>query len=251
MAAGKRVLVTGADGLVGGIVMNRLHDRYDLRPLTHEEVDIADAAALRAHVEGIDAVVHLAAAAAVDSTWETVLPANVVGVRNVYEAARAAGVGLVVFASSNHAVGMYQRDGSLWTDDPARPRRIDADDPVRPASLYGASKAWGEALGRFYAETTELRVICLRIGWVTEDDRVPNSGPDATLDERRARGMWLSHADCASLVAAALDAPGVVRWGIVYGVSNNPGRWFDLEAGRRLLGWEPRDSFEERLDGRA
>jgi nucleoside-diphosphate-sugar epimerase len=34
MAAGKRVLVTGADGLVGGIVMNRLHDRYDLRPLT-------------------------------------------------------------------------------------------------------------------------------------------------------------------------------------------------------------------------
>jgi hypothetical protein len=43
----------------------------------------------------------------------------------------------------------------------------------------------------------------------------------------------------------------VVRWGIVYGVSNNPGRWFDLEAVRRLLGWEPRDSFEERLDGRA
>jgi nucleoside-diphosphate-sugar epimerase len=232
MAAGKRVLVTGADGLVGGIVMNRLHDRYDLRPLTHEEVDIADAAALRAHVGGIDAVVHLAAAAAVDSTWETVLPAN-------------------VFASSNHAVGMYQRDGSLWTDDPARPRRIDADDPVRPDSLYGASKAWGEALGRFYAETTELRVICLRIGWVTDDDRVPNSGPDATLDERRARGMWLSHADCASLVAAALDAPGMVRWGIVYGVSNNPGRWFDLEAGRRLLGWEPRDSFDERLAGRA
>lgn len=250
MTASKRVLVTGADGIVGSLVMERLKDRYELHPLTHEEVDVADFAALRSHLDGVDAVVHLAASAEVDSPWETVLPANLAGARNVYEAASEAGVELVVFASSNHVVGMYQRDGSLWTDDPARPRRIDADVPVRPDSLYGASKAWGEALGRFYAEQLGLRVICLRIGWVTEDDSVPNSGPEATLDERRGRGMWLSHRDCASLIGAALDAPDDVRWAIVYGVSDNPGRWLALDAGRRLLGWEPRDSFEERLSGR-
>lgn len=245
-----RVLVTGADGIVGGLVMEHLSDRYDLRLLTHEMADMADYAALRPHFDGIDAVVHLAASAAVNSEWETVLPANLVGARNVYEAAREAGVGLVVFASSNHVVGMYEHDGSLWTDDPARPRRIDTDVPVRPDSLYGASKAWGEALGRFYAETTELRVICLRIGWVTEDDQVPGREADASPDGRRALGMWMSQADCASLIGAALDAPDRVRWGIVYGVSANPGRWFNLDAGRNLLGWEPRDSTTDRLPPR-
>ena len=248
MTARKHVLVTGADGLVGSLVMDGLNDRYQLRPLTHEMVDVADFAALRPHLDGVDAVVHLAASAEVDSPWETVLTANLVGARNVYEAASEAGVDLVVFASSNHAVGMYQRDGSLWTDDPARPRRIGNDIPVRPDSLYGASKAWGEALGRFYAETTSLRVVCLRIGWVTDDDTVPNSGGDATIDERRARGMWLSHRDCISLIGAAVAAPPDVRWAIVYGVSDNPGRWFELDAGRSLLGWEPRDSSEQRLN---
>jgi nucleoside-diphosphate-sugar epimerase len=241
------VLVTGADGIIGSLVMEHLSDRYDLQPLTHEMADIADYAALRPHFDGIDAVVHLAASAAVGSEWETVLPANLVGVRNVYEAAREAGVGRVIFASSNHVVGMYEHDGSLWTDDPARPRRIDTDVPVRPDSLYGASKAWGEALGRFYAETTALRVISLRIGWVTADDQVPVAEAAASPDGRRALGMWMSQADCASLIGAALDAPDSLRWAIVYGVSANPGRWFNLDAGRELLGWEPRDSATERL----
>lgn len=56
---------------------------------------------------------------------------------------------------------------------------------------------------------------------------------------RRAPGMWLSDRDCLALIEAALVAD--VRFAIVNGVSDNVGRWFSLEEGRRLLGWEPRD----------
>jgi NAD+ dependent glucose-6-phosphate dehydrogenase len=240
------VAITGADGTIGTLLTERLAERYDFRPLTREMADIADFEALKPHFDGIDAVVHLAASAEVDADWEPVLHNNIVGARNVYEAGLAGGVGLVVFASTNHVVGMFERDESLWEADSERPRQIGIDAPIRPDSLYGASKAWGEALGRFYAETTDLRVICLRIGWVTDDDSIPGAADDGTPDDeatqRRHRGLWLSHADCAALVAASLDAPESVRWGIVYGVSNNPGRWFSLDPGRQLLGWEPQDS---------
>ena len=51
--------------------------------------------------------------------------------------------------------------------------------------------------------------------------------------------MWLSQRDCASLFEAALTAD--VPFAVVNGVSNNRGRWFSLDEGRRALGWEPRD----------
>jgi nucleoside-diphosphate-sugar epimerase len=235
------VAVTGADGGIGRVLNRGLSDRFDGRWLSRDDADVSHIDAVERAIRGAEAVVHLAAAAEIQSDWDEVLPANVVGAYNVFEAAHRVGVRRVVFASSNHAVGMYMHDGERFAD-PANPVEVAADAPVRPDSLYGASKAWGEAIGRFYAEQRGLEVVCLRIGWVTDDDGPPSSTElrEEPPDVRpRAPGMWLSHRDLVSLVEASLTAD--VRFAIVHGVSDNVGRWLSLDDGRRLLGWRPRD----------
>jgi nucleoside-diphosphate-sugar epimerase len=243
MSSRMTVALTGGKGLIGRILQEHLADRFNLRLLSRADADVTDLGALERAFAGTDAIVHLAADARVDADWDSVLPANVVGVYHAYEAARRSGVRRLIFASSNHAMGMYLLDDERFTD-ATRPQEVTAADPLRPDSLYGASKAWGEVLGRLYAERHGLSVVCLRIGWVTDDDRPPS--PTASRREppaaaRRAPAMWLSHRDCASLVAAALTAD--VQFAIVNGVSDNVGRWFSLEEGRELLGWEPQDGL--------
>jgi nucleoside-diphosphate-sugar epimerase len=239
-----RVAISGADGLIGGVLRTRLSERFAPRWLTRDDADLADLGAFEAVFADAEAVVHLAANAEVDASWDELLPANVIGAYHAFEAAERAGVRRVVFASSNHAMGMYMWDDDRFTD-ADRPAQVTADLPVRPDSLYGTSKAWGEALGRFYAERRGLEVVCLRIGAVTEDDEAPD--PVARFEPprvaRRVPGMWLSHRDCASLVEAALTAD--VGFAIVNGVSDNAGRWFSLDEGRRLLGWQPQDGARE------
>ncbi len=235
------IAVTGSTGGIGRILRDGLSDRFAVRWLSRDDADITDLGSLERAFAGADAVVHLAAAAEIQAPWEQVLPANIVGAYNTFEAARRAGVRRVVFASSNHAVGMYMHDTDRFAD-PKHPIEVPADAPVRADSLYGASKAWAEAVGRFYAERQGIEVVCLRIGWVMDEDGPPSSTelreepPDVAP---RAPGMWLSHRDCVSLVEAALTAD--VQFAIVHGVSDNVGRWLSLDEGRRLLGWKPRD----------
>lgn len=236
------VAVTGADGRIGGILREGLSGRFAPRWLSRSDADVTDLAALERAFAGADAIVHLAADADAYADWDEVLAANVIGAYHAFEAARRAGVGRVVFASSNHAMGLYMWDDDRFAD-PA-PTEVSTDAPLRPDGLYGVSKAWGEALGRLYAERHGIAVVCLRIGWVTADGRPPSSTemrrePPAVA--RRAPGMWLSDRDCLALIEAALIAD--VRFAIVNGVSDNVGRWFSLDEGRRLIGWEPVDGM--------
>ncbi|MGH2380464.1 MAG: NAD-dependent epimerase/dehydratase family protein [Candidatus Limnocylindria bacterium] len=235
-----RVAVTGADGLIGGVLRPDLADRFEPRWLTRADADITDLPALERAFAGADAVVHLAATPDVEATWEEVLRPNIIGVYNAYEAARRAGVRRFVFASSNHVVGGYMHDDAVF-EDLEWPVQVGTGVPLRPDSLYGASKGWGEALGRLYAEWHGMSVVCLRIGAVRRDDRPPDPAGrrEPPVVARRVPGMWLSHRDCVSLVEAALTAD--VRFAIVNGVSDNAGRWLSLEEGRRLLGWQPLD----------
>lgn len=243
MTEPRTIAITGAGGLIGDLLEEHLAGRYDVRPLTRDDADITDLDAIVSAFDGVDTVVHLAATSEVDSPWEAVLDANIIGVYNVYEAARQAGVRRVVFASSNHAVGMYQWDDAYFPE-ADQPKIVPADAPVRPDSLYGASKVWGEALGRFYVERLEaLSVICLRIGWVTEHDEPPTPLHAARKEAQHVRdrgpGMWLSQRDCMTLIEAAIRTDE--RYAVVFGVSDNDGRWLSLEEGERLLGWRPQD----------
>lgn len=252
----KRVLITGAEGLIGSILRRRLGSRYELVALTraphecsHVVADVANLEALTAAFVGVDAVIHLAAAAWLDAPWDEVLPNSIVGTRNVFEAARRCGVKTVIFASSGHVLGVAEEKAAPQIYALDDPRVFDANSPLRPNSDYAVAKIFGEAIGRYYADVHGLRVICLRIGSVLANDD-PTSGQTGrgraaqlSREERflRMRAKWLSQRDCAELFACALEAEAV-RWAVVFGTSNNPRQLWSLAEARRLLGYEPKDS---------
>jgi len=145
--------------------------------------------------------------------------ANIEGTRDVYEAARRNGVGRVVLASTNHVMGFYNLEGA-WP--------IDERWAIRPDSLYGVSKAFGEALARYYSDTFGMSMICLRIGWFTPID--PTARHSRPVDQR---------ADLAQIVRLCLSTSR--KFGIYNATSNNPQAHWALEAARDELGYEPQD----------
>jgi uronate dehydrogenase len=227
-----RLLLTGAAGGLGRVLREglkpfaerlRVSDRAEMAPAEHgEEVvacDLADRAAVLALVEGVDGIVHFGGVS-VETAFDPILQSNIVGVYNVYEAARRHGVKRVVYASSNHVVGYY-RQGET----------IDADDPVRPDGLYGVSKCFGESLSRFYFDRHGIETVCLRIG---------SSFPQPK--DRRMLSTWLSYADLVELVRCSLFTPRVGHT-VIFGVSDNSTKWWD-NAKAAHLGFRPRDTAD-------
>ena len=254
----KRVLITGVAGVIGGACVEHLSDRYELSGLDIKDpgtvptlvANIGDLTAILPAFEGIDAVVHLAGNPSVHSPWQDVYGINIQGTYNVYEACRMKGVGCVVFASSNHAIGGYEEEGMPEIYDLDDPRVYDHTVALRPDSLYGVSKIFGEAVGRYYQEYHGIRSYNLRIGSVRADDNPRDpSVPlgsfwlDLTPEQKydRLRATWLSKRDCTDLIATCIEAEEV-PYAIVYGISDNPRKFWDISHARELLGWVPKDS---------
>ena len=237
----RRLLLTGAAGGLGRELRGRLKAYCDTLRLSDiadlgaaapgEEVRPArleDAAAMRALLDGVDAVVHLGGYS-VEGPWEPILQANIIGLYNLYEAARAHGVKRVIFASSNHVTGFYRQD-----------EVIDSRMPARPDGLYGVSKAFGENLSRMYFDRHGIETVCLRIG---------SSYPEPK--DRRMLATWLSYDDLERLVVAGLTAP-VVGHTLIFGISDNARRWYDNRFAAHV-GYRPRDSsdpFRPAVDAR-
>lgn len=250
--AGSRIVVTGSSGLIGGILVEGLRDRFPVRgvdlvpgPATEVVADMRRLADVTAAFAGADTVVDLAANSEVNATWDDVYANNVPATLNALEAARSAGVRRVVFASSCHVTGLYDRDEPYATilagrgrdGDPAALRRMTTADPLRPDGAYGIGKALGEAAARFYAEEHGISVLCLRIGTVNHADTPTSARHYATL---------LSHRDLIHLVECCLAAPASARFGVYYAVSANRWRIWDIENARRELGYAPADDMETR-----
>ena len=235
---GGTVLITGGAGRIGGYLRTRiaapgrvlrLMDIVDLpTPVAAGEEfvrgSVTDPEALAAAMAGVTAVVHLGGLAD-EADWETVLAVNVHGTNAVFEAARAAGVGRVVYASSNHAVGY--RD---YSDGPLP----DGLAPL-PDSFYGASKAFGEALAGLYVHRHGMDVVCLRIGSCFD---LPTNA--------RMLETWLSPDDAGRLFEAALS-DRVRGLHLVWGVSANTHRMWSLDAAR-ALGYRPLDDASAHFD---
>jgi nucleoside-diphosphate-sugar epimerase len=175
----------------------------------------------------MDAVVHLAANPDPESDWSALRAPNLEGAYVVAATARECGVSRLVLASSLHAVS-----GDL---DTVQHR---AEDPPRPANLYGATKAWAEALGAWVAASSNTSVVALRIGYFAPS---PPTGSEATP---RNLGAWLSAIDCAELVRAAVESD-VTGLTVVIGVSANRHRIAAFGESENRIGYQPRDDAWE------
>lgn len=228
----KRLLITGAAGGVGRMLRKELQGRYPVLRLSDiadmgpardgEEImpcDLSDAAAVEALVEGCDAIVHLGGISLEDS-FDNILQANIRGTYNVYEAARKHGRPRILFASSNHATGFHLRE-----------TRLDATSPLRPDSMYGVSKCFGEALSRYYFDQYAIETLCLRIGFCFPEPK-----------DRRSMAIWLGIGDLGRLVDRMIRADRVGHT-IVYGSSDNAEKWWDNRHAA-FLGWQPQESSE-------
>lgn len=209
------VLLTGASGRVGQAILGGIGDDYtwrlfDREPPTddpdHEFVvaDITDETAVREAASDVGAIVHLAGDPRPEAPWESVLRNNIDGTRTVLDAALAAGVDRVVFASSNHAVGHYETDRKpdLYRSDDDF--RLDGTERPRPGNLYGVSKAAGETLGRYYHDEHGLTFAAVRIGNLTAGH--------PPIDYERGQAMWLSPGTARTSLIAVSARTTTTRW---------------------------------------
>jgi uronate dehydrogenase len=227
----RRVLITGAGGVLGTVVRNKLAGgpyrlRYcDIRAFdgaSDDDVvigDLGDPDVAVAATRDIDCIVHLAGIPR-EGAWEPILRNNIDAMQVLFEAAVRNGVRRVVFASSNHVTGFYPVDIA-----------VDPSMPVRPDGFYAASKVFGEALGRLYSDRHGIEVACLRIGAFRPKP-----------ENRRQLAIWLSPGDLVSLVERCIGAEAF-SFLTIYAVSaNSRSMWSDTD--RQVIGWTPRDNAE-------
>ena len=232
----KRILLTGAAGIIGSLIRPLLRLCYEHVVLTDlaqiENVadnesfvqgDIADLEFVTRIAGEVDGIVHFAGRVGPDYSFDEVLTANIVGTHNVFAAARAQGVSRVVYASSHHAVGYWKRSDCI--DETALPR---------PDSQYGLSKAFGESVASYYSDKFAIDVLAIRIGFCSAQ----------VIDERRLH-TWISPRDLVQLIQIGLMTPNL-GFEIVYGVSDNPDPFFD-NANAARLGYRPQDRAIDHL----
>ena len=165
------VMITGAHGLIGhalrvalegagvSVIATDLVAGDSRHPV--ESVDVLDRDGLLRVVAGneVEAIVHCGGASGPMVRPDDpphVWTVNTMGTANVLEAARLQGVGKVVYCSSTSAFGRTPADLDL----------VPEDVPLRPSTVYAASKAAGEHIAEAYAEQFGMQVTSLRFSWV-------------------------------------------------------------------------------------
>jgi nucleoside-diphosphate-sugar epimerase len=241
-----KVLVTGASGLIGQLTIAQLGTKYEFSGLSRRPVagipclaaDVADFEAIKPAFRGIEMVLHLAAYTGEDN-WEDTMSVTVQGTLNVFRAAQEAGVWRVVFMSTGSTMC-----GHEWDDDkpygklargeydqvPATWPLMNWRDPPRPDSRYAVGKLFGEACGRWFADTYGMSVPVIRLGAVLDTDR-----PKLI---RHFPG-YLAQADAVQIIDRCLSAPRTLKYGIFDAISDNSRRWRDTTPAKEILGWRP------------
>ena len=167
-------------------------------------------------------MVHLAAVADEDDFHTRLLPMNLLGVFNAFEAAWQAGISKVIYASTCQTILNYGE--GVW---------VTPEMPVRPSTVYACTKVFGEALARHYADRHGLSMICLRIAWFQGyDSELLRTRPDLLR-------YWCSPRDLSQLIVKSIR--GDIPFAIFFGVSNNTGSSWDISNAQKLIGYQPED----------
>jgi uronate dehydrogenase len=229
----KKLVLTGAAGRLGSYLREPLSRLCDELVSTdrvegigtlyagerYVQADLANLGAMVDLLEGADMVVHFGAIGD-EAPWDQILPSNIVGAYNIWEAAYRNKLRRVVYASSIHAVGMYPKNQFIGTDV-----------AHRPDTFYGLAKCFAEDLASLYWDKRGIESVCMRILSA------------AQVGNPRALGSWLSYDDLIHLVTRAIDTP-VTGFSVVYGVSNNDRAPVD-NAKAAFLGYRPKDNAED------
>jgi hypothetical protein len=265
----RKVLVSGASGLIAGLLLPALRERYDLTLLDVKTTDrngsevegiqIANLAdtnrdLYRHHFRDVDAVVHLGFVAThetkeVDRYFQNEM-INVQMAYNVYQVAWEENVRRVVMASSNHAADYYEPLILAHRWDFVTPDMRALSD-----NYYGWAKEVYEHLGFVFAvgkvNGSPLENVQIRIGGPRETDLDTIELGDL-VRMRRALAVYISQRDLAQLVIKSIETEDIqdeqgVPFQIVYGISNNNQAFWGLANARRVLGYEPQDNSELRF----
>ena len=253
----KKVGITGAAGHIGLDLAAGLADKYELTLFYHNakpdtslklkmvQADLSDEKQVTGIFQGLDAVIHLAAASSSLADWESVLQQNIITTYNVFEEARRAGVSKIVFASTNHTQHAYTILTNTLNEDLSYVKKhglIKLSDPPAPDSLYGVSKLFGEDLGRYYSRFFGIKVVSLRIGWA-DTQKMKDwiiSAEEPVKDHVRV--MFLSTRDLVDVMDKALQTD--MNYLVAYAVSDNKPAVFDLTETRKKLGFNPKDNCQ-------
>jgi UDP-glucose 4-epimerase len=167
-----RVLVTGGAGRLGRYIADELSPRHEvvifdaLAPADSRipaiTGDIRSFEAVERALDGVDAVIHLAAIPMYTGENQNIWDVNVNGTFNVVEAAAQRRVQRVVFASSICA------QMCIGWEATCRPSYLPLDEehPNRPDDTYGLSKLIGEQLCYAHSRRYGLETVCLRMATV-------------------------------------------------------------------------------------
>ncbi|MDB5085774.1 MAG: NAD-dependent epimerase/dehydratase [Bacilli bacterium] len=262
-----KVLVTGANGYIAGLLLPAFRDRYDLRLVDirqknrHGELAPAvvaadllneDSAELSGLFRGVDVVVHTAYIRPTEKDPQSSYDCerkNVDLAQRVYQLAFDNGVRRVVCTSTNQAAKWYEQPYYAKLKD-----RVLPDEYPKPDNFYGWAKAAYESLGFLYACGSlgrKLEMIQLRIVVPREIDasRFKELPP-----ERYVRDLtgYISTQDLQQLYLRSIETESIadehgVPFHIFYGVSNNARTFWSISNARKVIGYEPEDDSEQRF----
>jgi uronate dehydrogenase len=224
------VLITGAAGNVGQTVFAGLRPHFTLRafdrlptpgdPTAHVG-DLTDRTAVARAVAGVDTVIHFAGCPRMEADFlRDLIKPNIEGLWQMLDAARLAGVRRFIFASSCNVAFGAKELTQLKTD------------TIHALNPYGATKSFGEIIGRWFFDTHGMEFLAVRIGYFR------GVYLDPGLREGWLRRIWLGPRDCVKIFRLAVEAPRF-GYGIVYACSRCPENYLDLASARALLGYEP------------
>lgn len=238
----QKVLITGGSGLVGSILCDALKktNEYDIyildcvntkhsdRNITFLQADITNYDNLLKTLsnKNIDVIVHLAAALEHKSADE-IKKVNCLGTENIFKVALKCGIKRIVYTSSilvmygyrlqepyvsaHHNKKMICPNKIPETAEPKLPPENHEKDLHHKE--YAVSKLYGEELCERYSKN--ISSIVVRLGWVNSEN---NDAPN-----------WCSHEDIYRAFSTAIEATKSTSYEIIYGISDNPNRYFSLE----------------------
>src|ERR1700722_3954871 len=279
--SGLRVAITGANGNLGRKLIAAFLKAPEIAVIHAVDQDVAGLSSEASRVipvtadlrrplpadalAALDAVVHLAAQNPYpDATWEDA-SASFDMTANLVEASAKAKLRRGVFASSHHVMGGYKDTPVALSDGGLTPylpplvgTRVQSTHGPIDSTAYAAAKLMGERAVAAKAESGAFSAVSLRIGWCQPGENspdtisaagTPKSGPSdadpqGERDLRWFRAMWLSNGDFVRAIIAALSADTAAWPSPAISVhaksASRPSPW-NLSAGRKLIGYDPRD----------